>query len=114
MAAYRRVYDLRHLTAKNRDQLRNPTLRNRVWATFIFFYCCASVSVFYPPSIAEVDISPNPTICIWTEMRAFWLGGVLTRNCRRGGSEWAPRGPAIRLGNRYNAELSIAGGTRFA
>ena len=24
------------LTAKNRDQLRNPTLRNRVWATFIF------------------------------------------------------------------------------
>ena len=25
------------LTAKNRDQLRNPTLRNRVWATFTFF-----------------------------------------------------------------------------
>ena len=25
------------LTAKNRDQLRNPTLGNRVWATFIFF-----------------------------------------------------------------------------
>ena len=24
------------LTAKNRDQLRNPTLGNRVWATFIF------------------------------------------------------------------------------
>ena len=24
------------LTAKNRDQLRNPTLRNRVWATFTF------------------------------------------------------------------------------
>ena len=36
MAAYRRV--LTHvtckLTAKNRDQLRNPTLGNRVWATF--------------------------------------------------------------------------------
>jgi len=30
MAAYRRVYDSRHLqaTAKNRDQLRNPTLGN--------------------------------------------------------------------------------------
>ena len=27
------------LTAKNRDQLRNPTLGNRVWATFAF-YCC--------------------------------------------------------------------------
>jgi len=29
------------LTAKNRDQLRNPTLGrlgNRVWATFTFFY----------------------------------------------------------------------------
>ena len=42
MAAYRRVYDSRQLqlqvakTAKNRDQLRNPTLGNRVWATFTF------------------------------------------------------------------------------
>ena len=27
----------RRLTAKNRDQLRNPTLGNRVWATFTFF-----------------------------------------------------------------------------
>ena len=27
------------LTAKNRDQLRNPTLGNRVWATFTFFIC---------------------------------------------------------------------------
>jgi len=37
MAAYRRVYDLRHLQAdcKNRDQLRNPTFVNRVWATFL-------------------------------------------------------------------------------
>ena len=25
------------LTAKNRDQLRNTTLGNRVWATFTFF-----------------------------------------------------------------------------
>ena len=25
------------LTAKNRDQLRNPTLGNRVWATIAFF-----------------------------------------------------------------------------
>ena len=36
MAAYRRVYDSRHLQAdcQERDQLRNPTLGNRVWATF--------------------------------------------------------------------------------
>ena len=26
------------LTAKNRDQLRNPTLGSRVWATFTFNY----------------------------------------------------------------------------
>ena len=25
------------LTAKNRDQLRNPTLSNQVWATFTFY-----------------------------------------------------------------------------
>jgi len=34
-----RVYDSRHLQAncQNRGQLRNPTLGNRVWATFTFF-----------------------------------------------------------------------------
>jgi len=37
MAAYRRDYDSSRLTAKNRDQVRNPTLGNRVWATFTFF-----------------------------------------------------------------------------
>ena len=38
MAAYRRVYYSHHLrlTTKNRDQLRNPTLGNREWATFTF------------------------------------------------------------------------------
>jgi len=41
MAAYRQVYDSCHLQAncqepKNRDQLRNPTLGSRVWATFTF------------------------------------------------------------------------------
>jgi len=32
MAAYRLV------DAKNRDQLRNPTLGNRVWATFTCYF----------------------------------------------------------------------------
>ena len=38
MAAYRRVYDSRHLQAdcQNQDQLRNPMLGNRVWATFFY------------------------------------------------------------------------------
>ena len=37
MAAYRRfmTHVTSRLIAKNRDQLRNPTLRNRVWAAFL-------------------------------------------------------------------------------
>ena len=39
MTAYGRVYDSRHLQAdcKEPDQLRNPSIGNRVWATFTFF-----------------------------------------------------------------------------
>ena len=39
MAAFRQVYDSGHLQAdcQERDQLRDPTLGNRVWATFTFF-----------------------------------------------------------------------------
>ena len=46
MAAYRRVYDsvTCRLTAKNRDQLRNRTLGNRVRATFTFFSFAVCVS----------------------------------------------------------------------
>jgi len=44
MAAYRRVYDSHtcRLTAKNRDQLRNPMLGNRVRATVTIFTYIAS------------------------------------------------------------------------
>ena len=46
MAAYRRVYDSRHLQADCQvpDQLWNPTLGNRVWATFTFYLCVCSRS----------------------------------------------------------------------
>jgi len=40
MAAYTAgfmTYVTYRLTAKNRDQLRNPTLGNRAWAAFTFF-----------------------------------------------------------------------------
>jgi len=42
MAAYRRVYERMihvtcRLTVKKRDQLRTPTLDNRVWTTFTLF-----------------------------------------------------------------------------
>jgi len=37
------------LTAKNRDQLQNPTLGNRVWATFTFFtfFTCCLLLFYY-------------------------------------------------------------------
>jgi len=45
MAAYRTAEFMTHvtcrLTAKNRDQLRNPTLGNRVWAAFTLECFCA-------------------------------------------------------------------------
>jgi len=31
------------LTAKNQNQLWNPTLGDRVWATFTFYFCCRIV-----------------------------------------------------------------------
>jgi len=40
------------LTAKNRDQLRNPTLGNRVWATFFIFS-----KLFYKFSIQSPHLS---------------------------------------------------------
>jgi len=47
MAAYRRVYDSRHLHADCQEpyQLRNPTLGNRVWATFTFFTITPAAAV---------------------------------------------------------------------
>jgi len=58
MAAYRRVYDSRHLQAdcQEPDQFRNPTLGNWVWATFTFTVlqagqaggCTAFVSALKP------------------------------------------------------------------
>ena len=35
------------LTAKNRDQLRNPTLGNRAWATFTFLRSVQVVGFFH-------------------------------------------------------------------
>jgi len=73
MAAYRRVYDSRHLQAdcKNRDQLRNRTLGNRVWATFAFLllelvvcssvinfrYTCAKYKVTKPLPLSQTSRS---------------------------------------------------------
>jgi len=39
MAAYCRVYDSHHVQADCQEQLWEPTLGNRVWATFYFKQC---------------------------------------------------------------------------
>ena len=43
------------LTAKYRDQLRNPTLGNRVWATFTFFTFTLSRSKAYNLLLSRPD-----------------------------------------------------------
>jgi len=55
------------LTAKNRDQLRNPTLGNRVWATFTFFYifiCPSLVISFVLLKMRHVLLAANNDIYI--------------------------------------------------
>jgi len=42
------------LTAKNRDQLQNPTLVNRVWATFTFFTWSIRPARVFPPNIISI------------------------------------------------------------
>jgi len=54
----------RRLTAKNRDQFRNPTLGNRVWATFTFFYIAvhttrSSATAHGPREALSVKILSN-------------------------------------------------------
>jgi len=46
----------RRLTAKNRDQLRNPTLGNRVWDTFTFYLLTALQQCVY--SVADSEDAP--------------------------------------------------------
>ena len=40
-----------HVTAKNRDQLRNPTLGSRVWATFLFYVTSELGQLSLAPSV---------------------------------------------------------------
>jgi len=49
------------LTAKNRDQLRNPTLYNRVWATFTFLYFGGNTRLFY--SVNELYVFQQKLLC---------------------------------------------------
>jgi len=58
MAAYRRVYDSRHLQTdcqEPRDQLRDPTLDNRLWATFLPFFAKLSATAAALRSTADAS-----------------------------------------------------------
>jgi len=84
------------LTAKNRDQRRNPTLGNRVWATFTFFIFSAT---FLPKLSKPVDVCWSygrlhrcpfwDTVCNVSSGGADWVfrrrrGHVQCAGCRQG------------------------------
>ena len=75
MAAYRRVYDSRHLHA---DQLRNPTLGNRVWATFFIKQAVhfGSVRSFYRTAPTDTKLSPRQSLPPADLVHFYELGGA--------------------------------------
>jgi len=56
------------LTAKNRDQLRNPMLGNRVWTTFTFLNVSSGVETQSGPQFGEHDSRGTQTC---TELASF-------------------------------------------
>ena len=59
------------LTAKNRDQLRNPTLGNWIWATFTFLYLSVA-----PFGLQDVMC---PWFCFWFRSYIYILFACLCR-----------------------------------
>jgi len=60
------------LTANNRDQLRNPTLDNRVWATFYLLLACLQLCISlhtYIHAGSHIKVLPEwhgPIGCRWS------------------------------------------------
>ena len=63
------------LTAKNRDQLRSPTLGHQVWATFAFFYLLTYYSTSCRQSSSKTDSSVD--CCSLTLIRRRHRAAVL-------------------------------------
>ena len=72
------------LTAKNRDQLRNPTLGNRVWATFTFY------TPLRPPFASMPSIRDTTGRCELpvSRHRNFDSGWWVTVWCWRASETW--------------------------
>ena len=72
------------LTAKNRDQLRNPTLGNLVWATFTLFCSFtylltdrfSTTTVLWPSYRTTCEFSSVQFVLVFTENEASLCGGV--------------------------------------
>jgi len=70
MAVYRRVYDSSHLQldCQEEDQLRNPTLGNRLWATLTFFIPRRTSRLCSSPAWAFVPL--NAKNCVQIDFHA--------------------------------------------
>ena len=79
MAAYRRVYDSRHLQADCQEpgSAPNPMLSNRAWATFTFYLSTELMGVA-GRRVACSEQQPTGTLLVWSDRS---LGGVIL--CRR-------------------------------
>jgi len=81
MAAYRRVYEIMtHVTcrqtAKNRDQPRNPTLGNRVWAIFFI----SDLWVLEQKKSIDVKIlGEKVRVSYWNTRIAFFVSATVCR-----------------------------------
>jgi len=79
------------LTAKNRDELRNPTLGNRVWATFTFtvdtkysavYFRYVLRAIFYPcdAMLAQVlAMALCLSVCVCHKL-VFYQNGSMNRD----------------------------------
>ena len=72
------------LTTKNRDQLRNPTLGNRVWATFTFFsfgYMLANRQTYRETDRRTYHKTPLPLVAYQERSRTRCLASVCVCVC---------------------------------
>jgi len=98
------------LTAKNRDQLRNPTLGNRLWATFTFTHTLRSILLSC--SVRPIPLLPPKksggalycfcrralTALVTPLQQAAWHHAVVCRSVRAHGVlylNWASRNTAL-------------------
>ena len=92
------------LTAKNRDQLRNPTLGNRVWATFTFTYVRSDGERLCPGEVFRGGKCP-------VSLNVDAVAGVVERSGHRGAWSIHHTGAcSLRMNDifRLHAELTHA------